>query len=96
MVESRLLPGELNEDGAPDYYDLYEAARACQMHVRTLRNKIHNGSLRAITPLDAHPKHLGRGGRYRIRRVDLQAWYFGETKPGQFAPPGGYVPVSSE
>lgn len=86
----RRLPGEATEDGWPEFYTLREACAAVGQIDRTLRRAIHSGALRAVTPQNRDPRHLGRQ-RYLIRRADLQAWYFGETRPGQFTTPGGFV-----
>jgi len=43
-----------------------QVAHLCQVSIRTVYRAISRGSLRA--------SHLGRGGAYRIRPEDVEAW----------------------
>lgn len=60
----------------PDDLTLKEAAAAVEMTEPTLRKAIKEGELEAYIPRGRDPLRAGRGQGYRIKRVNLQAWYF--------------------
>jgi excisionase family DNA binding protein len=63
----------------PEVMTIPEAAAALRLTPRTIRKAITLGELRATIIGGRDPLHSGRGLGYRIRREDLQAWYFGES-----------------
>lgn len=64
-------------DGLAELLTITEAAAALHMHPKTIRKAITTGDLKAFTVAGREPLRSGRGLGYRIRREDLQAWYFG-------------------
>jgi len=60
----------------PDLLTLRDAAEAVRMTVLTMRRAVKSGDLPAFIPRGRDPIRAGRGQGYRIRREDLQAWYF--------------------
>lgn len=71
---------ELTLDNVPELVTLREAAAATRLSVEVVRAAIRNGSLPAFMPGGPrNPKAPGRGMGYRIRKGDLQRWYFGEA-----------------
>lgn len=72
MTEQREYPS-LDEP----MLSLRQAAELVGMNIVTLREAIHAGTLKAYLPRDVPPDRVGRAG-YRIRKPDLQAWFFGK------------------
>lgn len=64
-------------EGIADILTITEAATALAVNPRTIRNAIKSGELPATIIGGRSPLRSGRGLGYRIRREDLQAWYFG-------------------
>jgi excisionase family DNA binding protein len=65
-----------------------QVAHLCQVSIRTVYRAIARGSLRA--------SHLGRGGAYRIRPEDVEAWVDGTAvgasrRDAEARPPGTLV-----
>lgn len=65
-------------DGEDEILTIPEAAEMCRLHPRTIRSAITSGRLRAFVIGGRPPLQSGAGLGYRIRKRDLQAWYFGE------------------
>jgi excisionase family DNA binding protein len=55
-----------------------EAAKVVGVSPRAIRKAIKGGRLRAFIIGGRKPIQSGAGLGYRIKRRDLQAWYFGE------------------
>jgi len=66
------------EDG--EYLSLKEAAKLIGVHQATIREAVKSGELPSFIPRGRAPLRAGPGHGYRIKRQDLQEWYFG--KPG--------------
>lgn len=66
----------LTLDDLPELMTLREAAEAVRMGVPALRAAVKAGDLPAFIPRGRDPLKAGRGQGYRIRREDLQKWYF--------------------
>lgn len=71
-----------------------EAAKVVGVSPRAIRKAIRGGRLRAFIIGGRTPLRSGAGLGYRIKRRDLQAWYFGEeTLPEEkttYMPPDGH------
>lgn len=72
-----------------------EAAKVVRVSPRAIRKAIKGGRLKAFIIGGRDPIHSGAGLGYRIKRRDLQAWYFGEdTLPAEkvatYIPPDGF------
>lgn len=72
-----------------------EAAKVVGVSPRAIRKAIRGGRLRAFIIGGRKPIQSGAGLGYRIKRSDLQAWYFGEdTLPKKdkttYIPPDGF------
>jgi excisionase family DNA binding protein len=65
-------------DGVAEVLTIAEAATAVGVIPRTIRKAIKSGELPATIIGGRDPLRSGRGMGYRIRREDLQAWYFGK------------------
>jgi len=65
-------------EGLPEELSIVEAATALNMHHRTIRRAIRSGEIPAHVIGGRDPLRSGRGMGYRIKREDLQRWYFGE------------------
>ena len=76
-VEERGKPGaSLGLKDWPDIMTLREAAAKVNMSAPVLREAIKDGSLVAFIPRGRHPQRTGPRMGYRIKRADLEAWYF--------------------
>lgn len=70
----------LTLDDLPEVMDVKVAAAAVHMESHALRRAIRAGRLPAFLPGgERDPRKPGRGMGYRIKRSDLQAWYFGQN-----------------
>lgn len=71
---------ELTLDNIPELVTVSEAAAATRLSPPLIKAAIRRGDLSAFLP--GGPRNVkspGRGMGYRIRRADLQAWYFGQA-----------------
>lgn len=59
-------------------YTIESLAEALGIHVRTVREAIQSGELKAFIPFGKQPDKTGPGLGYRIRQQDAMRWYFGE------------------
>lgn len=77
-MPDRTLPArpDLTLDDLPELMTLAQAAAAVRMNEHSLRVAIKAGELAAFIPRGRDPLRSGRGQGYRIRREDLQRWYF--------------------
>lgn len=65
--------------GVADLLSAREAAEALGVSLQTIRGAIRRKELPAFVVGGRSPKAPGRGLGYRIRKTDLQAWFFGEA-----------------
>ena len=64
-------------DSVADHLTIPEAAKLLRLGQDTIRLAITSGQLPAFIPGGREPRRAGRGVGYRIRKEDLQRWYFG-------------------
>lgn len=67
-------------DIAEDVLNIPQAAAATRMSEYTIRQAIVRKELPAWIPGGRPPGASGRGVGYRIKKKDLESWYFGEEK----------------
>lgn len=67
-------------EGLGELVTLQEAARATRLSERTIRSAIKRDELEAFIPGGRDPRKPGRGMGYRIKRSDLQRWFFGAAR----------------
>ena len=65
-----------------DVYTVAEAATALRVGQAVIREAIKSKQLVAFIIGGRAPLRAGRGLGYRIKRADLQAWYFGDREEG--------------
>jgi excisionase family DNA binding protein len=73
-----------------------EAAKMVGVGPRTIRQAIRHKKLPAFIVGGRTPNRSGAGLGYRIRKNDLQRWYFGEdaaVKEPYYMPPDGHPDV---
>jgi excisionase family DNA binding protein len=70
------MPDTPTLEDLPELMSLSEAAEAVRMSVGAIRMAVKSGDLPAFIPRGRDPMRAGRGQGYRIRREDLQKWYF--------------------
>lgn len=62
-----------------DIYTIPEAAKALRVSGAVVRKAIKTGQLAAFIIGGREPLRSGRGLGWRIKKADLQHWYFGEA-----------------
>lgn len=67
---------DLQLEDLPELMTLAQAAEAVRMSVPAVRAAVKSGDLPAFIPRGRDPLRAGRGQGYRIKREDLQRWYF--------------------
>lgn len=63
-----------------DLVTLKEAAEATRLSERTIRSAIARGDLAAFIPGNRDKRWPGRGLGYRIKKTDLETWFFGAMR----------------
>lgn len=63
-----------------DLVTLKEAAEATRLSSKTIRAAITRGALPAFIPGNRNKRTPGRGMGYRIKKADLQSWFFGAAR----------------
>jgi excisionase family DNA binding protein len=66
-------------DGLAEVLTIREAADALRVSPLTIRRAIKRGEIPATIVGGRDPIKAGRGLGYRVKRDDLQRWFFGEA-----------------
>lgn len=70
----------LTLENIPDFVDVNQAAAAAKVSVKVIRDACKRGDLPSFIPGARPATAPGRGMGYRIKKADLQAWFFGQLR----------------